>query len=84
MSVVEVLSEQLDGRLCSIDLLLGHVHVVHEDHGFLSHGRTEETFTTLVHTRHDNELKYKTKENNKKTGLIAVTFNTYIWVVGET
>lgn len=34
-SVVHPLSEQLDGRLCSIDFFLGHVQVVDEDNDFI-------------------------------------------------
>ena len=56
MSVVEEHAEQLDGRLRSVLLQRRHVHVVHEDDGFLADGRPVDAFTSLVHLRHDDEL----------------------------
>ena len=43
--VVDPLPQQLNGRLCSILLLLRHVEVVHKDNGPLTHGRSKHSLT---------------------------------------
>ena len=54
--MVDVLSKQLDGRLCAVHLLLRHVEVVHKDDGALAHLRTIHALPALVQARHDDVL----------------------------
>ena len=57
MSVVQVLSEQLDGGLRPKLLQGRHVQVVHKDHTLLPHGRPEHPLPPLVQPRHDDALE---------------------------
>ena len=57
VAVVEELSQEFDRGLGAVDFEGGHVHVVDEDDSLLAHRRPEEALTTLVHPRHDDELR---------------------------
>ena len=46
VAMVRPLSQQLDGRLCSVHLLGWHVEVVHKHHTLLTHGWTKHTLPT--------------------------------------
>ena len=59
MAVVEELSQQFNGWLSPVYLKGRHVHVVYEDDCLLAHGWPEEALATLVHSRHDDELRAK-------------------------
>ena len=56
VSEVQVLSEQFNGRLRTVDLLGRHVEVVHKNDGLTANRRSEHTLPTLVQLRHDNVL----------------------------
>ena len=60
VAVVKELSQQFDRGLGAVDFEGGHVHVVDEYYSLLAHGRPEEALTTLVHPRHDDELRAQT------------------------
>ena len=60
VAVVNELSQQLNRGLGSVDFLLGHVQVVHEDDGFLAHLRAKHSFTSFVQFGHDDVLRKKT------------------------
>ena len=61
VSVVEELSEQLDGRLGAVYLAHRHVQIVHEDDAPLADWRREQATLPLVQTRHDQILSTDTE-----------------------
>ena len=56
VSMINELSEQLDGRLGAIHLLGRHVEVVNKDDGLLAHLRAKHSFPPLVQLGHDDVL----------------------------
>lgn len=40
VSMVKILTKQLDWRLCTKNLFCWHIHVIHKNDAFLSHGRS--------------------------------------------
>lgn len=55
--VVEPLPEQLDRRLRAVELLRGHVDIVHKQDKFLASGGAEHAFPTLLTLAVDQVLK---------------------------
>lgn len=47
-ATIEPLSEQLNGRLCAVELLGGHVDIVHEQDELLTRRGTEYPFPSLL------------------------------------
>ena len=62
VSVVQPLSEQLNGWLGTVLLFGWHVQVIHKHHCFLTHGRTVNTFTPPEGGRDGKEGWEKGKE----------------------
>lgn len=54
--MINILSEQFNRRLGSIDLLLWHVQIINEDNGLLAHLWSEHSLPSLVKAGHDDVL----------------------------
>ena len=53
-TVIHPLTEELDGRLCSIHLLLRHVEIIDENEALLAKGRSIDTLSALFHLAIDD------------------------------
>ena len=56
VTLIKVLSQQLDRWLSSVNLLLWHVQIINKYDTLLPHGWTKHTFTPSVKLSHDDEL----------------------------
>ena len=73
--MVEVLTNQLKRRLCTISFFLGHVEVIDENYAFFTNRRTIIAFSSLLHFAVDGVLgliRSSLSRKRKRNVLICV------------